>query len=78
MYEKEINLIDVSVIFYRKLASKQCIVLGPKMLKIDFGGGCQAVSCPWLYGPGILDCWAIGPRVKNSKMSTIIIFIHLI
>ena len=22
------------------------------------------------YGPGFLDCWAVGPWVKNSKMIT--------
>ena len=43
MYEKEINLIDVSFIFLRKLASRECILRGPKMLKIDFGEGWWAV-----------------------------------
>ena len=43
MYEKEINLIDVSFIFHRKLASSECVLQGPKMLKIDFGGGWWAV-----------------------------------
>ena len=70
MYEKEINLIDVSFIFLRKLASSECVLRGPKMLKIDFGGGWRAVPCPWLYGPGFLDCWAVGPWVNNSKMIT--------
>ena len=70
MYEKEINLIDVSFIFLRKLASRECVLRGPKMLKIDFVGGLWAVPCPWLYGPGFLDCWVIGPWVKNSKMIT--------
>ena len=70
MYEKEINLIDVSFIFHRKLASRECVLQGPKMLKIDFRGGWWAVPCPWLYGPGFLDCWAVVPRVKNSKMIT--------
>ena len=40
------------------------------MLKIDFSGGWLAVPCPWLYGPGFLDCLAVGPRLKNSKMIT--------
>ena len=70
MYEKEINLIDVSFIFLRKLASRECVLRGPKMLQIDFGGGWRAVPCPWLYGPGFLDCWAVGPWVNNSKMIT--------
>ena len=70
MYEKEINLINVSFIFHRKLASRECVLRGPKMLKIDFTGGWQAVPCPWLYGPGFLDCWTVGPRVRNSKMIT--------
>ena len=70
MYEKEINLIDASFIFLKKLASRECVLRGPKMLKIDFSGGWLEVPCPWLYGPGFLDCWAIGPRVKNSKMIT--------
>ena len=70
MYEKEINLIDVSFIFLRKLASRECGLRGPKMLEINFYGGWQAVPCPCLYDPGFLDCWAIGPRVKNSKMIT--------
>ena len=41
MHEKEINLIDASFIFLRKLASRECVLLGSKMLKIDFdwGGG---------------------------------------
>ena len=38
MYEKEINLIEVSFIFRRKLASRECVLLGPKMLKIHFSG----------------------------------------
>ena len=49
MYEKEINLIDVSFIFHRKLASRECVLPGPRMLKIDFSGGWRAVPCPWLY-----------------------------
>ena len=24
----------------------------------------------WLYGQGFLDCWVVGPWVKNSKMIT--------
>ena len=63
MYEKkEINLIDVSFIFHKILASRQCVLWGPK---IDFveGGGRS-------HGPGFLNCWAIGPQVKNSKMIT--------
>ena len=75
MHEKEINLIDVSFIFLRKLASRKCVLWGsrnvfyggPKMLKIDFSGGWRAVPCPWLYGPGFLDCWAVGPWVKKPK-----------
>ena len=51
MYEKEINLTDISFIFHRKLASRECVLRGPKMLKIDFGGGWQAVPYPWLHGP---------------------------
>ena len=70
MYEKEINLIDVSFIFHRKLASRECILRGPKMLKIDFGDGWLAVPCSWLYGPWFLDCWAVGQWIKNSKMIT--------
>ena len=70
MYEKEISLIDVSFIFLRKLASMECVLRGPQMLKIDFGRGWPAAPCPWLYGPGFLDSWAIGPWVKNSKMIT--------
>ena len=70
MYEKEINLIDVSFIVLRKLASRECVLRGPKVLKVHFGGGWQAVPCPCIYGPGFLDCWAIGPQVKNSKMIT--------
>ena len=57
MHEKEINLIDVSFIFLRKLASRECVLRGPKMLKIDYSGGWGgrgAVPCPWLYGPGFL------------------------
>ena len=68
---KNINLINVSFIFLRKLASRECVLRGPKMLKIDFSGGWLAVPCPWLYGPGFLDCWVIGPQVKNSKMITV-------
>ena len=45
MYEKEIYLIDVSFIFLRKLASRECVLRGPKMLKIDFGGNGD-VPCP--------------------------------
>ena len=74
MYEKEINLIDVSFIFHRKLASRERVLRGPKMLKINFGGGWWAVPCLWLYGPGFSDCWAVGQRVKNSKMITATIF----
>ena len=70
MYEKEINLIDVSFILLRKLASRECVLRGPKVLKIDFGGGWRAVPCPWLYGPRFLDCWAVSLRIKNSKMIT--------
>ena len=70
MYKNEINLTDVSFIFLRKLASRECVLRGPKMRKIDFGGGWKAVPCPRLYGPGFLDCWAIGPQVKNSEMIT--------
>ena len=33
MYEKEIILIDVSFICLRKLASRECVVLGPKQPK---------------------------------------------
>ena len=54
-------------IFHRKLASRECVLQGPK---IDFGGGLQAVPCPWQYGPGFSDCGAVGPWVKNSKMFT--------
>ena len=77
MYEKEINLIDVSFIFLRKIASRECVLRGPKMLKIGYSvcvcvwGGGGAVPYPCLYGPGVLNCWAVGPRVKNSKMITI-------
>ena len=39
MYEKEINLIDMSFIFLKKLASMECVLWGRKMLKINFGGG---------------------------------------
>ena len=70
MYEKEIILIDESFIFLRKLTSQECVLWSPKMLKIDFAGGWRAVPCPWLYVPVFLICWAIGPRVKNSKMIT--------
>ena len=77
MYEKEINLIDMSFIFLRKLASRECALRGPKMLKIDFVGRWRAVAYPWLYGPGFLDCWAIGPQVKNSKMITGTIYSEL-
>ena len=74
MYEKEINLIDVSFIFLRKLASRECVLRGPKMLKIDYSGGWRGVG--WSHVPGymaqeFLDCWAVGPRVKNSKMITV-------
>ena len=75
MFEKEMKLIDVSFFFLRKLASRECVLLGPKMHKIDFGEGWWVVSCPWLYGPGILECWAIGPQVKNSKMITAYVLI---
>ena len=54
--KKEINLIDVRFIFLRKLASRECVLWGPKMLEIDFGVGWRAVPCPWLHGPGFLDC----------------------
>ena len=67
MYGNKVNLMDVSFIFHRKLASRECVLHGSK---IDFGVGLRVVSCPWLYGPGFLYCWAIGPRVKNSKMIT--------
>ena len=70
MYEKEINLIDMSFIFHRKLASRECILRDPKMLKIDLGGEWWVVPCLWLYSLGFLDHWAIGPWVKNSKMIT--------
>ena len=70
MYEKEINLTDVSSIFLRKLASRECVLRGPKMLKVEFGGGWRVVQCPRLCGRGFLDCWAVGPRVKNSKVIT--------
>ena len=70
MYEKEIKLTDMSFIFLRKLASRECVLRGPKMLKINFVGVWQAVPCRRLYGPGFLDCWAVGPLVKNSKMIT--------
>ena len=56
MYEKEINLIDVSFIFLRKLASRECILQGPKMLKIDFGGGGGGLA----GGPMSLAIW---PRI---------------
>ena len=58
MYEKEINILYVSFLFLRKPASRECALLGPKLLKIDFGGGWRAVPCSWLYGPGFLDCLA--------------------
>ena len=55
MYEKEINLIDVSFIFLRKLASRECVLRGPK---IDFGGGWQAVNWMgdgrWSHVPGYM------------------------
>ena len=72
MYEKEINLVDVSFIFLRKLASRECVLQGPKMLKINYSGGWGGgvFPCPWLYGPEFLDCLAIAPQVKNSKMIT--------
>ena len=69
-YMEEINLIDVSFIFLRNLACRECVLRGPKILKIDFGEGWQAVPCPWLYGPGFSNCWAVGRRLKNSKMIT--------
>ena len=58
----------------QKIASREGVPQGPKMLKIDYsggmGGGGWRFLYPWLYGPGFLDCWAIGPQVKNSKMIT--------
>ena len=49
MYEKEINLIDVSFIFLRKLASRECDLRGHKMLKIDFVG-----DGGWFHVPGYI------------------------
>ena len=72
MYEKEINLIDVSFIFLRKQIPGNVFYVVPncsKSITVGRGGG-GTIRCPWLYGPGFLDCWAIGPRVKNSKMIT--------
>ena len=69
MYEKEIKLIDVRFIFRRKLVSRECVLQGPKMLKIDFSGGLWAVPCPWLYGPGffgLLGCWPKGKKFQND------------
>ena len=61
MYEKAINLTNVSFIFLRKLASRECVLRGPKkMLKIDFGGGWQAVF--WWGMAGGLMSLAIWPR----------------
>ena len=60
MYETEINVIDVSFIFLRKLASRKCVLQGPKMLKINFGGGWQAVF--WWGMAGALMSLAIWPR----------------
>ena len=68
-YEKEINLIDVSFIFCRKLASRECVIWGPKMLKIDFGVGWRVVPCPMAIRPMIfrlLGRWPTGQKFQND------------
>ena len=66
MHEKEINLIDVRFIFLRKIASRECVLRGPKMLKIDFSWGC------WVGGPMSLAIWPkifrlLGHRPTDQK-----------
>ena len=60
MYEKEINLVDVSFIFLRKLASRECVLQGPKMLKINYSGGWGGGGGGGQGGPMSLAIW---PRI---------------
>ena len=67
MYEKEMNLIDVSFIFNRKLAFRECVLQGPKMLKIDFGEMAGNPMCLALW-PRIfrlLGRWPTGQKFQN-------------
>ena len=66
MYEKEINLIDVSFIFLRKLASRECVLRGLKLLKIDFGGGWRAVLCPSIW-PRIFRLLGLWPKDQKFQ-----------
>ena len=46
--------IEVSFIFLRKIASRECVLWGPKMLKIDFYGGWQVVFW-WGMAGGLMS-----------------------
>ena len=70
MYEKKINLTDVSFIFLRKKLPGNVFNWVPKCSKsitVGDGGGSHV---PGYFCPGFLDCWAASPHVKNSKMIT--------
>ena len=74
MYEKEINLIliDVSFIFLKSLLGNVFYGVPKYSKQITVGNKGGGFPCPWLYDPGFLDYWAVGPRVKNSKMITVL------
>ena len=69
MYEKQDQSNGCELYLPQKITSRECVLRGPKMLKIDYSG--RAVPWPWLYGPGFFNYWAVGPHVKNSKMITV-------
>ena len=69
MYEKEINLIDVSFIFHRKLASRECILRVSKnpQKSISVGDGRRS------HVPGymaqdfrLLGHWPTGQQFQND------------
>ena len=66
MYEKEINLTDVSFIFLRKLASREYVLQGPKIVKIDLTGGWWAV--PRYMAPifRLLGHWPTDQKFQND------------
>ena len=73
MYEKEINLIDVSFIFLRKIASRECVLRGPKMLKIGYsvcvcvgGGNCSISLFIWSRSFKLLGRWPKGQEFQND------------
>ena len=66
MYEKEINLIDVSFIFLRNLSSQGMCSTGSQNAKNRLQWGDVGVS----YVPGYMaqDFWTAGPLAHGSKI----------